>query len=193
MASAVLDLGIDLNIWPWVWLTIGVLFAVIELTILAGSFVLLPFSASAFAAALLGFYDAGIEIQWSVFIFGGALLWILLYRRVMKFTGESDLAPGVGADRLVGMTAIVTVTIDPDDTERRGRVKIEGEVWSALTNGAIALTEGSKVTVTEMHGTRVIVTPLIAAPPTAPPTGPPLQQPHPTPPPENTSTDREQS
>ena len=193
MVSAVLDLGIDLNIWPWVWLTIGVFFAVIELTILAGSFVLLPFALSAMAAALLGFYDVAIEIQWGVFIFGGAGLWILLYKRVTKFAGDNDLAEGVGADRLIGMTAIVTATIDPDDTERRGRVKIEGEVWSALTNDGISITDGSKVTVTEMHGTRVIVTPLIAASPTAPPTGPPLQQPHPTPPPENSSTDREQS
>ena len=98
----------------------------------------------------------------------------------MKFTGDSDLAPGVGAERLVGMTAIVTATIDPDDTERRGRVKVEGEVWSALTNDGIAITDGSKVTVTEMHGTRVVVTPLIAAPPAAPPTGPPLQKPPPS-------------
>jgi membrane protein implicated in regulation of membrane protease activity len=194
MVSAVLDLGIDLNFWPWVWLFVGITFVAIELTLLAGAFVLLPFSVSAFAAALLGFYDVAIEIQWGVFIFGGAGLWVLLYKRVMRFAGESDLAEGVGADRLIGMTAIVTAKIDPDDTERRGRVKIEGEVWSALTNGAIAITEGSKVTVTEMHGTRVIVTPLIAAPPTAPPSGPPLQNPPPqNPPPQNPSTDREQS
>lgn len=180
MLSAILDLGIDLNFWPWVWLFIGVTFAIVELTLLAGAFVLLPFSVSAFAAALLGFYDVAIEIQWGVFIFGGAALWILLYKRVMKFTGDSDLAPGVGAERLVGMTAIVTATIDPDDTERRGRVKVEGEVWSALTNDGIAITDGSKVTVTEMHGTRVVVTPLIAAPPAAPPTGPPLQKPPPS-------------
>jgi membrane protein implicated in regulation of membrane protease activity len=189
MLSAALDLGIDLNFWPWVWLFIGVTFVIIELTVLAGAFVLLPFSVSAFVAALLGFYDVAIEIQWGVFIFGGAALWVLMYKRVMKFAGESDLAPGVGADRLVGMTAIVTVAIDPDDTERRGRVKVEGEVWSALTHDEIAIATGSKVAVTDVHGTRVIVEPLTAAPPTAPPAGPPLQKP--TPP--NPLTDREQS
>ena len=189
MLSALLDLGIDLNIWPWVWLFIGITFVIIELTVLAGAFVLLPFSVSAFAAALLGFYDVAIEIQWGLFLFGGAALWILLYKRVMKFADESDLAAGVGADRLVGMTAIVTVTIDPDDTERRGRVKVEGEVWSALTNEGVAIADGSKVMVTEVHGTRVIVAPLTAPPPTAPPTGQPLQKP-PTP---DQSTDREQS
>jgi membrane protein implicated in regulation of membrane protease activity len=176
MIAAVLDLGIDLNIWPWVWLTIGVFFAIVELTVLAGSFVLLPFAVSAFAAALLGFYDVAIEIQWGVFIFGGALIWVLLYRRVMKFAGENDLAPGVGADRLIGLTAIVTATIDPDDTERRGRVKVEGEVWSALTESDVKIVEGTKVCITEMHGTRVMVEPLVAPPMTSPPTGPPIQR-----------------
>jgi len=179
MVSAVLDLGIDIDLWPWVWLAIGVAFAIIELTLLAGAFVLLPFSVSAFAAALLGFYDVAIEIQWAVFIGGGALLWILLYKRVMKFAGDNDLSPGVGADRLVGMAAIVTATIDPDDTDRKGRVKVEGEVWSALTAGAVTIVKGTRVRIIEMHGTRVMVEAVTASPPQSPPSGPPLQQPDP--------------
>jgi membrane protein implicated in regulation of membrane protease activity len=177
MLSAVLDLGIDLNLWPWVWLAVGITFATIELTVLAGAFVLLPFAVSAFAAALLGFYDVAIEIQWGVFIFGGALLWVLLYKRVMRFAGENEMSPGVGADRLIGMPAIVTATIDPDDTDRKGRVQVEGEVWSALTSEHVTIPEGTKVRITEMHGTRVMVEVLTNPPKNAPPSGPPLQQP----------------
>jgi membrane protein implicated in regulation of membrane protease activity len=177
MLSAVLDLGIDLNLWPWVWLAVGITFATIELTVLAGAFVLLPFAVSAFAAALLGFYDVAIEVQWGVFIFGGALLWVLLYKRVMKFAGDNEMSAGVGADRLIGMAAIATTTIDPDDTERKGRVQVEGEVWSALTSGHVTITKGTKVRVTEMHGTRVMVEVLTNPPMNAPPSGPPLQQP----------------
>ena len=176
MTAAVLDLGIDLNLWPWVWLVVGVFFAIIELTLLAGSFVLLPFAVSAFVAALLGFYDVAIEIQWATFIFGGAAIWVLLYKRVMKFAGENELAPGVGADRLVGMSAIVTATIDPDDTDRRGRVKVEGEVWSALTDGTVPITEGTRVRIVEMHGTRVKVE-SVGPSSSPPPAGPPLQNP----------------
>ncbi len=178
MVSAVLDLGIDLNVWPWVWLTIGVTFAVIELTVLAGSFVLLPFAISAMAAALLGFYDVPIEWQWAMFIFGGAVIWVLLYKRVMKFAGESDLAPGVGADRLVGLTAIVTAPIDPDDTQRRGRVMVEGEVWNALSEHDSVITEGTKVRIMEMQGTRVKVEPFSSALGPSP-SGPPVRDPHP--------------
>jgi membrane protein implicated in regulation of membrane protease activity len=156
MLAEVLDLGIDLDVWPWVWLAVGVFFAVIELTVLAGSFVLLPFAISAFAASLLGFYDASIEVQWFVFIFGGGALWILFYRYAQRFAGNNEIAPGVGAERLIGLDGIVTTTIDPDDTDRRGRVAIDGETWGALSDAGV-LAEGAHVTVTDMAGTRVRV------------------------------------
>jgi hypothetical protein len=66
-----LDLGIDLDVWPWMWLGFGVVFALIELILLPGSFVILPFAVSAFAASIIGFYDFSIEIQWAVFLIGG--------------------------------------------------------------------------------------------------------------------------
>jgi membrane protein implicated in regulation of membrane protease activity len=156
MLAEVLDLGIDLDVWPWVWLVVGTFFAVIELTVLAGSFVLLPFAVSAFAASLLGFYDASIEVQWFVFIVGGGALWIVFYRYAQRFAGNNEIAPGVGAERLVGLAAIVTTTIDPDDTERKGRVSVDGEVWGALSDDGV-LHEGDKVQVTDMAGTRVRV------------------------------------
>ncbi len=180
-----LDLGIDLNVWPWVWLGIAVLFAIIELTVLAGSFVLLPFAVSAFAASLLGFYDVPIEVQWFVFAVGGAVLWILLYRYAKRFAGENELEPGVGADRLVGLEGIVTTTIDPDDTDRRGRVTAHGEIWGAISGSGRVLPVGTHVRVTAINGTKVTVESIDAgdAPPATPPTNaPPTSPPAPPPP-----------
>jgi membrane protein implicated in regulation of membrane protease activity len=177
----VLDLGIDLNLWPWVWLGIAVFFALIELTVLAGSFVLLPFAISALGAALLGFYDVAIEIQWLMFLGGGALIWVLLYRYAKRFAGENELQPGVGADRLVGLTGIVTSAIDPDDTDRRGRVTAHGEVWGATSENGRPLAQGTHVRIVAVSGTKVIVQSTEAAapppdsssPPSPPPTAPP--------------------
>jgi membrane protein implicated in regulation of membrane protease activity len=161
MLAQVLDLGIDLDVWPWVSLIIAVFFAVIELTALAGSFVLLPFAVSAFIASLLGFYDAPIEVQWFAFVVGGGVLWIATYRVVQRFSETHQRTPGIGADRLVGLTGIVTSRVDPDDAARRGRVTIDGEIWGALSDGRV-LEEGTKVRVVEMHGTRVRVVTLDA-------------------------------
>jgi membrane protein implicated in regulation of membrane protease activity len=178
----VLDLGIDLNVWPWIWLGIAVFFAIIELTVLAGSFVLLPFSVSAFAAALLGFYDVPIEVQWFVFVAGGAILWIVLYRYTKRFAGENELEPGVGADRLVGLEGIVTTTVDPDDTDRRGRVTAHGEIWGAISSDRAVLSVGTHVRVVAVNGTKVIVQPLDSSPPTTDPpaTSPPQYPPPPS-------------
>ncbi len=159
MLFAVLDLGIDLDVWPWIWLIIAVLFALIELVVVGGSFIILPWAISAFITAILAFYDTPIEVQWAVFVFGGAAVFVFLYRWAQKFMRENTMDPGVGADRLVGLTAIVTTPIDPSDTERRGRVKVEGEVWGVV-DPRRHYASGEQVRITGMKGTRVVVEPI---------------------------------
>jgi membrane protein implicated in regulation of membrane protease activity len=173
----VLDLGIDLNAWPWMWLGIGVVVAIIELTMLPGSFVILPFGVSAFAASIAGFYDASIEVQWAIFVLGGGVLWYLMFRFARRWVDENRIAPGVGADRLVGLSAIVTRAIDPEDTDRQGRVSVQGEVWGALTDADSVVEAGTKVTITEVNGTRVVVHRDVGAPPPPPPSAPPSSPP----------------
>jgi membrane protein implicated in regulation of membrane protease activity len=175
----VLDLGIDLNAWPWMWLGIGVVFAIVELTLLPGSFVVLPFALSAFAASIAGFYDVSIELQWVIFVVGGGVLWFVMYRFARRWVDDNQIAPGVGAARLVGLTAIVTRTIDPDDTDRQGRVSVNGEVWGALTENDTMLETGAKVTITEVNGTRVVVRAVNDVPAPPPPTSPPISPPRP--------------
>ena len=155
-----LDLGIDLDAWPWIWLVTAVVFALIELVVVGGSFIILPWAASAFITAILAFYDVSIEIQWAVFVFGGAIIFVVMYRWAQRFMKEHTMDPGVGADRLVGLTAIVTTPIEPDDTTRAGRVNVDGEVWGAVTNGAYRIADGARVRVLAMKGTRVVVEPL---------------------------------
>jgi membrane protein implicated in regulation of membrane protease activity len=146
-----------LNVWPWVWLVVAVLFALIELTVLGGSFVLLPFAVSAFVTSLLAFYDVPIEVQWAVFVFGGAALFGVTIRWLRRFVNDNDTPPGVGAARLVGMTGIVTETISADDVARNGRVNVAGEIWGALAVGARVIEPGTHVRIKMVQGTRVIV------------------------------------
>ena len=155
-----LDLGVDPNLWPWVWLFIAVSFTLIEVTVLGGSFVLLPFAVSAFASAILGFYDVSIEIQWAVFVFGGAVLWVGFYRWARSFLRENVLPPGVGADRLVGMLGVITTDVTRDDAERRGRISVAGEVWGATAATEATLVAGTRVRITSLEGTRVVVEPI---------------------------------
>lgn len=152
-----LDLGIDLDVWPWLWLVIAVVFALVELFVVAGSFIVLPFAVSAFAASMLGFADASIEVQWTVFVVGGVALFAVLFRWARRYSDEAAPTPGVGARRLVGLAGIVTVAIDPDDTDRRGRVSVSGETWGALAAGPHGIPVGAHVRIVSVVGTRLVV------------------------------------
>jgi len=158
MVGAVLDLGLDLDVWPWIWLGTAVLFALVELVVVGGSFIILPWAVSAFIAAILAFYDVSIQIQWAVFVFGGALLFALLYQWAQRFMREHTMDPGVGAERLVGLVGIITAPVVPDDTERRGRVTVVGEVWGVV-DADRAYEQGDRVRVTAMRGTRLVIEP----------------------------------
>jgi membrane protein implicated in regulation of membrane protease activity len=155
----VLDLGIDLNVWPWIWLATAVVFALVELIFVGGSFIILPWAISAFIAALMGFYDAPIESQWAVFVFGGAACFAVLFRWAQGVTNDTVPTPGVGAGRVLGLTGIVTIAIDPDDTDRKGRVTLSGEVWGALAAGGDGIAVGTRVKVLSVQGTRIVVEP----------------------------------
>jgi membrane protein implicated in regulation of membrane protease activity len=156
-----LDLGLDPDVWPWIWLGAAVIFALVELAFVGGSFIILPWAVSAFIASILAFYDVPVEVQWTVFVFGGAILFFILYRWAQRFMRDTPKPHGVGADRLVGMTGIVTIAISPDDEDRKGRVRIESEVWGALADGDGGIPAGQRVTVLAMKGTRVVVTPVV--------------------------------
>lgn len=154
-----LDLGLSLDLWPWVWLVVAVVFTLIELTVLGGSFMVLPFGVSAFIASLLGFSGVDVAIQWAVFGGGGAVLFLVFWRYQALVQKGNVLPPGVGAVRLVGMTAVVTSAIDPADPEAHGRVTVDGDSWGALTDGTGVLPEGTRVRITDVEGTRVKVEP----------------------------------
>ncbi len=162
--GAPLELGIDLDVWPWIWLATAIVFALVELILVGGSFIILPWALSAFVAAILAFYDVPIEIQWAVFVFGGAAFFAFLYRWAQKFMREHPMDPGVGADRLVGLTGIVTAPILPDDTDRKGRVTVAGEVWGVV-DADQPFAVGDHIQVVAMKGTRVVITPIETAEP----------------------------
>ena len=63
VANGVLDLGIDVDVWPWGGSCWPCCSPSSSLTFLGGTFVLLPFAISAFVASLLAFYGVAVEVQ----------------------------------------------------------------------------------------------------------------------------------
>lgn len=153
-----MDLGLGDGLWPWVWLAVGIILIVLELTPSGGSLLIAPFGAAALLAAVIGFVGADVAVQWVIAVGGGALILLVVQRYRALVHEGSRLPPGVGATRLVGLTGVVTRTVEPDDTTGVGTVLVTGETWHALTEDSEPLIAGTPVRVVSVEGTRVRVT-----------------------------------
>lgn len=140
-----------------VWLALTALFLIGEIFI-AGTFCLGPFGVSAAVAMVLALLGVPIAIQWAVFIIGGGLLFWWALRWGQRFQKGQGLPVGIGADRLVGEVGRVITDI-PASATSAGRVRLGGEEWAAESGTGEAIDTDAIITVLEVRGTRVIVTP----------------------------------
>jgi len=143
---------VDAEQWRWIWIAAAVILAIGEL--LTVGFFLLPFAVGAAAAAALAF--AGVSVAWQIITFAVvSLVFLGLLQRFAKRDRDADQGARVGGERYVGRSGIVLSTVRPYDTS--GMVKIGTEEWKATVDGDDEIPEGSRVTVAEVRGTRLVV------------------------------------
>ena len=138
----------------WViWLIVAVVFAVAEVINL--SFYLFPFAIGAAAAALVDLAGGGTGIEWVTF----AVLTAVSFTVVRPIARRHvNMPPQIrtGTAALIGRTGIVTERIVND--EGVGRVRIEGEVWTARAYDEDKVIEpGTRVHVMEIKGATALV------------------------------------
>ncbi|MDP9344140.1 MAG: NfeD family protein [Actinomycetota bacterium] len=138
----------------WViWLVVAVVFAVAEMVNL--SFYLFPFAIGAAGAAVVALAGGGAVLAWPVF----AVLTAVSFGVVRPIAKRHVSMPPqirTGTAALVGRTAVVLERVDNDaDT---GRVRLEGEVWSARAyDDEHVFDEGTRVQVLEIKGATALV------------------------------------
>lgn len=140
--------------WRWIWLGAAVLFGLGEMAT-PGAFFLAPFAIGAVAASALAFADVDLAIEWGAFvgISVGAFAALRPLARRLDRHGGSD---GVGSRRLIGRNGIVLEEILPGHL---GLVRVDREEWRAESGDDTPIAEGAQVRISEVQGTRVIVTP----------------------------------
>lgn len=146
----------DPETWRWIWMVAAVVFAAGEIAI-AGTFFLAPFAVGAAVAAVLAFLDVGLGGQWLAFVVisGGSLA---AMRPLSRRLDEEGPHLGIGSHRQLGQRARVIEQIDPDVDG--GFVMLGAEQWRAETATGQPIPVGTIVSVTEVRGTRVVVTPV---------------------------------
>jgi membrane protein implicated in regulation of membrane protease activity len=153
--------------WQWIWVGCAVLFAFGELAT-PGSFFLAPFAVGAAAAAVLGFLDVNIGVQWLTFlvISGGSFAAL---RPIARRLDQTEPSRGIGARRLIGESGIVLNEI-PAGPSALGMIRVGREEWRAESVDGTPVAEGTLVKVVKVTGTRVVVWPEDRPAPVQPPT-----------------------
>jgi membrane protein implicated in regulation of membrane protease activity len=140
--------------WRWIWMVAAFLFTVGEMAS-PGSFFLFPFAAGALVAAVLAFAGVGVGFEWVAFVGVSAGAFAAL-RPIARRLDQGGPAAGIGANRLIGETAIVLDSIGPGDL---GLIRVDREEWRAESLDGSPIAAGTPVRVVEVRGTRAVVWP----------------------------------
>lgn len=142
------------NYMGYFWLVVAILCLFLELSV-PGWLFFISFAFGALCSSVLAFMLYSVVTQCIIGLVVSLGSFLLMYR-FLKNKKISDARYGNAAtnvDALVGKKGIVVTAINKNE---KGHVKIEGEVWSAVSEMG-ALPKGAVVTVLRVKGNSVIV------------------------------------
>ncbi|MGQ0434114.1 MAG: NfeD family protein [Microthrixaceae bacterium] len=139
--------------WRWIWLGAAVLFGIGEMAT-PGAFFLAPFAVGAVVAAALAFGDVPIAGEWAAFV-GVSVAALVAMRPLARRLDRHGGSDGIGSRRLIGRGGVVLQGISPGQL---GVVRVDQEEWRAEAVGGGSIPAGTAVKITEVEGTRVLVT-----------------------------------
>jgi membrane protein implicated in regulation of membrane protease activity len=142
------------EIWQWIWLAATGMFVLGELA-MPGSFFLLPFGAGTAVSTILAFSNVNESLQWIAFIVVSVVSLAALRPLARKLNAQEQPAK-VGSTRLIGEIGVVTKDLGENLTEN-GSIQIGREEWPAETKEMKHISAGTRVKVTHIEGTRVVV------------------------------------
>ncbi|MFA5542852.1 MAG: NfeD family protein [Bacilli bacterium] len=135
------------------WIVLIVITIIIELE--TSDLITVWFTLGAIAALISSAFDADPMLQVAIFI-GVSLILIVLTRPLTKKMMKTEIVR-TNADKVIGMQAVVTKVINPDEI---GEVKVDNSLWRAISLDNQAINVGERVTVNAISGIKLIVTKL---------------------------------
>ncbi|MFW6237902.1 MAG: NfeD family protein, partial [Halanaerobiales bacterium] len=133
------------------WVIVGIILLIIE--VITPNFIIGSFALGCFGAGITAAFTPDMTLQVIVFT-GTTLLFLLLVRPVfLKYLDEETARTNVNS--LAGNKAKVLMKVGPG--EERGRVKVGGEDWMAVSEDGSVFEEDEIVEVVRVDGAKVIV------------------------------------
>ncbi len=139
--------------WAWaLWFGAALLLAVLEVVSL--DLVLIMFAGGAVVGAVLSLMGAALWVQVLGFSATSALLLVALRPFLLRHLRDRVPLVETNAAAHVGRLAVVVAEV----SERGGRVKLSGEVWTARTENDEVLGVGAEAQVVRIAGATAVVT-----------------------------------
>ncbi len=142
------------NAMPYVWLALAVIMGILEGA--TSQLVSVWFVIGAIAAVITSLITPIIWIQLAVFTAVTAIA--LAVTRPLVKNAAHFKKTSTNSDRNVGKTAVVTMEIN--NREGRGQVKIDGQIWTARSASDKIIPESTSVVIEKIDGVKLIVSPL---------------------------------
>lgn len=133
----------------YVWLILFLVFLGLEI-MTTGVFFFICFSTGALFAMLFSLLGASFQVELIVFCVISLASILLIRPLFKKYIAKRKTETNV--DSLIGAKAIVIEDIKVNDM---GKIKVEGEIWLAVSKEDIS--KGETVTVESVDGTKLVV------------------------------------
>ncbi|MDD3842733.1 MAG: NfeD family protein [Candidatus Izemoplasmatales bacterium] len=140
-----IDLGITATI---IWFAIVIFAGVIEASTM--DLTSIWFAAGALVALIVSLFVPDFIVQVVIFVIISAALLLSLRPIFTRYLKKNDIK--TNADRLIGKTAVCSKAITDGE---RGEVRIDGKIWTAISNDDIII--GEKVEVLGIEGVKLVV------------------------------------
>jgi membrane protein implicated in regulation of membrane protease activity len=139
-----------INHAPWVWLTLTVLFALIEAFTMG--LTTIWFAGGALAMVFVSLLRIPAAAQIAVFLLVSGIL--LAFTRPIAVKKLKAGRVKTNVDSLVGMEALVIKKITEFE---RGEIKLNGQIWSACAEDNSVIEENAVCRVVRIEGARAVV------------------------------------
>lgn len=142
--------------YMWIiWLVLAAAFLFVEMITIA--LISVWFTAGSLIALIASLLGMSLPGQVALMLVSSIVLLtaFVLLRRKMGILPSQKQA--TNADALIGKQGEVIQRVDP--VENIGQVQVNGQIWSARTDGSQAIEVGTAVKITELRGVKLVVVP----------------------------------
>lgn len=136
------------------WLIASGIFFIAE--IITVGFLIFWLGIGALITMIVSFFTSNLIIQTTVFVISSTILIFATRPLINKFANTKTTS--TNAFSLVGKKGIVTQNID--SIRGTGQIKVQGELWSAISKDNDIIPKNTEVEILSIKGVKLIVTPV---------------------------------